>query len=517
MPDESPRGVGRRVAVVCAVAVALIAAVVGMTIWRYEDALSAAAVSADAYHDSALTTTLTSEFWQQREAMNEYLVNPATDSLAEAASLSRAFHGTSAALSAGESANESRLRAQAAAGNQALTALFARDRREAGTSRAIHASEQLAAAESPVLDPLHRLDSVQQQRAVSASAAAGTAATQALWTGVVAAILAVCAGIAFGIYAVRLLQAAAAREAQARHREHEVRTALARLSTVLQQLGSTSAVLGEVAAQMRAATGDSVSAAGQQSAAVTQISATIEQLAAASGSIADNVRSVGDAAQRVGRTMDEMRDKVGAIAARALSLGERAQKISEILELINDIAARTNMLSLNAAIEAARAGEAGKGFAVVAAEVRKLADRSVQSTGSISAIISGVQDETNAAILATEQGSRQAGEVAELIASTAQMLEESVVAAQQQKSAARQVETAIQQIRTAADELAATQSDRAETAGRLEALVTELEGTLQRERQDRGSGGRPQPGGPAAGDGGAPSARSLPRAPVGGD
>jgi methyl-accepting chemotaxis protein len=184
-------------------------------------------------------------------------------------------------------------------------------------------------------------------------------------------------------------------------------------------------------------------------------------------------------AQRAGDTMRDMQDKVEAIAARALSLGERAQKIDEIIQMINDIAGQTNLLALNAAIEAARAGEAGKGFAVVAAEVRKLAERSVHSTGSISVIITGVQDETNATIVATEQGTRQAREVSELMASTATMLEESIQATQQQKSAADQVDDAIQLIREGADGLATEQARWSGTAEQLDTLVRELDSALQ--------------------------------------
>ena len=257
---------------------------------------------------------------------------------------------------------------------------------------------------------------------------------------------------------------------------------LGRLSdrnALIERLRSASGVLGEMASDLRATSGTAATSMNEQSAAIADTSATIEQLAAAAGSIAENVRSVAEAAERTGVTMRDMQGKVEAIAVRALSLGERAQKIGEILELIDDIAGQTNLLALNAAIEAARAGEAGKGFAVVAAEVRKLAERSLRSTESISVIVAGVRDETNATIMATEQGTRQAREVGELMTSTATMLEESLLAAQQQKSAADQADASILQIRQGADQLATAQSQRASTAERLESLVDEIENALR--------------------------------------
>jgi len=458
-------GPARTIALATALVIPLLAAAVGISIWRYEVAIGKKDGALTARAERLRAEQAATAFWRERESMNEYLLNADNRILPEIDAQRVAYERATAGLGADVPA-EAALVGHSTAANDAFLTDFRRLEHIAKTS--VRAEEQaitrLNAHEQSVLGPLDSLQRTYIAEVPVRLAAAHTARRQALAASIVAGLIAVLAALAFALYSLRLISRIASRES--------------RLTELVDRVRETSTVLAGVANELRAAVRESAAATTEQSSAVAETSATIEELAATASGIADNARAVSVAAEQTGDTMRDMQEKVEAIAERSLALGERSQKIGEILELINEIAEQTNLLALNAAIEAARAGDAGRGFAVVASEVRKLAERSIRSTESIREIITAVQDETNATIMATEQGSRQAREVGELMSSTASMLEESILATQQQKSAADQVAGAMAQIRESASQLAAEAEQRDGTAAKVEELAAQLQSTL---------------------------------------
>jgi methyl-accepting chemotaxis protein len=97
------------------------------------------------------------------------------------------------------------------------------------------------------------------------------------------------------------------------------------------------------------------------------------------------------------RQISDARGEAQTACGLMSELQDKARRIHGITEVINEIAARTNLLALNAAIEAARAGEHGRGFAVVAGEVRQLAQRTKSASDDIGVMVREINEQAESA------------------------------------------------------------------------------------------------------------------------
>lgn len=128
---------------------------------------------------------------------------------------------------------------------------------------------------------------------------------------------------------------------------------------------------------------------------VTNISECMEQL---SNKIIKVVQVGMESVNSSSEKLSDTTRNVNGLSELIHSLVKNAEQIHSIVDLINDIAKKTNILSLNAGIEAARAGIYGKSFTVVAGEVKNLAGNVSSSVNEITGIVRNIQDDISSAI-----------------------------------------------------------------------------------------------------------------------
>jgi methyl-accepting chemotaxis protein len=187
----------------------------------------------------------------------------------------------------------------------------------------------------------------------------------------------------------------------------DVRQAALRVSAGSQD---TIAIAGELAVAAQAQSRDASSvtrSVADAMGSVRQVAESADQSAKAARQVLQAASKGEEAVRNSLASMQQIRSEVQTIAKKIKSLGDRSLEISEIVNTIQDIAAQTHLLALNASIEAAGAGEAGLRFSVVADEVRKLAERATQATRDIGTLIKGVQVETQEAVVAMESGTQE--------------------------------------------------------------------------------------------------------------
>lgn len=246
---------------------------------------------------------------------------------------------------------------------------------------------------------------------------------------------------------------------------------LGRLNRTLQhqrQLqAQTARQINELTASLSVIFREQNSASQVQATMVNDVASTTQELDATARKIADNALSVATIAEKAQKSVEvgqqsafqgvgaisAMRERVQAINDSMRTLDQQIERISEVTGIIGEIADETNLLALNATIEAAGAREYGRRFAAVADEVQRLSRRAASAVEQIQEMVLEINQASNQALLATEQGLREAQlgdklvggltvaneDVSHLVSQTSTLANNIAEATRQQRGASAQI------------------------------------------------------------------------------
>jgi len=257
------------------------------------------------------------------------------------------------------------------------------------------------------------------------------------------------------------------------------------LQKLIGEIQTNADMVASAAKKMTIAAEDVACSSNQQSASSLVIAAAMEQLTVSINLISDSANRAqtisGDSELLMNETSGVVSEAVNRIAKIATvveqasqtvrTLGQESENVSKIVLVIKEVADQTNLLALNAAIEAARAGEQGRGFAVVADEVRKLAERTTQSTQEITTMISSMQSSARDAVTCIEDAVANVNEGVILTKRVGESVSQLGASSHEVKGVIIDVSSALREQNAASNEIARNVEQIAQTGERNSGAV----------------------------------------------
>lgn len=207
--------------------------------------------------------------------------------------------------------------------------------------------------------------------------------------------------------------------------------------------------------------------AAQQAASIEETVATMEELTSMVKMNTDNSKQAAALASSMRETALTGEKDINHLISSIQEVSADSKKIAEITNVIDDISFQTNLLALNAAVEAARAGEQGKGFAVVAEAVRSLAQRSSVAAKDIADLINTTTDRIENSRKQAERSGQVLTEIVTSVKKVADLNTEIATASEEQSNGIAQISQAMSQLDETTQSTAAMAEEAATSAKQL--------------------------------------------------
>ncbi|WP_186649286.1 HAMP domain-containing methyl-accepting chemotaxis protein [Fluviispira vulneris] len=262
-----------------------------------------------------------------------------------------------------------------------------------------------------------------------------------------------------------------------------IKTSMGSVSKAIENLKVQSVATNKIAVTLKKSSNSLSSSITEQAASIHETSAAINEITSMVNRTTENAtqstivaKAASEKAEEGQATMKRLVKAMDTIQESNVQLQNITGIIGQIhtkTAVINDIVAKTELLSLNASIESARAGEYGKGFAVVAEEVGTLAKMSGQSASEIQDLINKSLEQVNQILEVTKgrvsEGKKVTTEAKESFLQISDDITNMTNVIHQISEATREQEIGVRQIATAMTQIdKATQNSQAASTGAAE-------------------------------------------------
>jgi methyl-accepting chemotaxis protein len=254
--------------------------------------------------------------------------------------------------------------------------------------------------------------------------------------------------------------------------------AVSNLDEGLTTVSDAAKQFAEASAQISQQSQGLAQSASEQASALSGITGSLHALSGGADANAAHAKHARAMAESTAAGAAQGIASMERLSAAIAKIRASATATSKVVKVIDEIAFQSNLLALNAAVEAARAGESGRGFAVVAQEVRVLARRSAESAKSTSELIGGAVRNAEAGVAINDEVRRSLEAMRADTQRVCTEMTEIVAASEQQSRDIGNVDARLTEMNHLTQGAAASAEQSASVAEELASQAAELRGLV---------------------------------------